>query len=49
MSILSDFITRLPDAQREIFLSFSEPYDVQMYHDSLRYNAVMSSRAIVRR
>jgi len=41
MTILSEFISRLPVEQREIVLGFHDPYDVQVYLDSLRYNAVI--------
>jgi len=41
MSILSDFVSHLPDEHRKTFLEFKEPHDVQTYVDSLQYNATI--------
>jgi len=41
MSLLSDFVSRLPDEHRKTFLGFKEPYDIQLYLDGLRYNATI--------
>ena len=45
MTILSDFVSRLPTAQREILLGFREPYDIQVYLDGLTYNAEERDRS----
>ena len=45
MTILSDFVTHLPNEHRKIFLGFKEPYAIQVYLDSLTYNAEERDRS----